>query len=135
MNEPILAGKDMWANTEEYILPNSLNFRGTASTLFRVNRRSFVKTATVSALGAGLPSLWLKPAVAAPADIYEKLDRRRFQALADLAMSAAKKAGTSYADIRICRYQQEDVNTREERVESITDSKDFGFGVRVLLNG
>ena len=56
-------------------------------------------------------------------------------ALADAALATAKKLGASYADIRINRYRVEAVNTRERQVLNVSSGQNFGFGVRVLING
>ncbi len=100
-----------------------------------MNRRKFVKVLAGSTVAVSLPSIWCKPVLASSEDAYHRLDKSRFQKLADVALSTAKKLGAGYADIRICRSHHENFDTREERVENISDSRDFGFGVRVLLNG
>ena len=55
--------------------------------------------------------------------------------LADVALQAARDAGASYADVRIADYRRQRISTREQRVTSISDSEDRGFGVRVITNG
>ena len=55
--------------------------------------------------------------------------------LADVALNLARERGASYADIRISRTRNQFVNTREKRVEGVTDTETFGFGVRVLVDG
>src|SRR5919197_6661861 len=55
--------------------------------------------------------------------------------LADVALNIARARGASYADIRISRTLNQFVNTREKRVEGVTNTESFGFGVRVLLDG
>ena len=51
------------------------------------------------------------------------------------ALSAAKKAGATYADVRIVRRRSEDVTAREDRVRGVTASESYGLGVRVLAKG
>jgi TldD protein len=58
-----------------------------------------------------------------------------FQKLADEALNAAKMSGASYADIRINRYRNQSISTREQRVMNVSNNEDFGFGVRVLVDG
>ena len=78
----------------------------------------------------------MKKGSAASREIYpDQLDSVSFRNLAELAMRTAKKLGAAYADIRICRYQNEHLSAREDRVESIHHSKSYGMGIRVLLNG
>jgi TldD protein len=55
--------------------------------------------------------------------------------LADVALNLAKQRGASYADIRIVRTLNNFVTTREKRVENVTNTESYGFGVRVLVNG
>src|SRR4051794_16970576 len=76
-----------------------------------MNRRMFVKAGAISSAFAAAPELWLRSAQAASEQAYERLDKARFQKLADLAMSTAKRLGASYADLRVCREESEDLNT------------------------
>ncbi len=55
--------------------------------------------------------------------------------LADAALASAKKAGASYADIRINRYRVQFIFTRDRRVQNIVNTEDYGFGVRVIVDG
>lgn len=66
---------------------------------------------------------------------FDALSPEHVRNLADAALQTAKKLGASYADIRVCRCQHEHLATREARVESIHNSRDAGFGVRVLWKG
>ncbi len=64
--------------------------------------------------------------------------------LGAFALERAKKAGASYADVRINRYRSQVVSLRSQpdlstgtlnHVPSVSDSGSFGFGVRVLASG
>ena len=55
--------------------------------------------------------------------------------LADAALNAAKSAGATYADVRIGRYLNQFVTTRENRVQNIANTESFGVGIRVIANG
>jgi TldD protein len=57
------------------------------------------------------------------------------KSLADVAMNAATKAGASYCDVRIGRYVNQFITTRDVRVENIVNSESMGVGVRVIANG
>src|SRR4051794_5108262 len=68
----------------------------------------------------------------------------RLKELAAFALERARKAGASYADIRLNRYRSQTVSMRSQpdfssgklnHVPSVSDSESFGFGVRVLANG
>src|SRR5256885_15511380 len=101
-------------------------------------RRDFLKSGAVAAAAtiAGPRLLSASEAlaertayVAAPgADSYA-LD------LAAEALSAARDAGASYADVRVGRYRRQSVNTREARLTGVADSESYGIGVRSLVNG
>ena len=52
-----------------------------------------------------------------------------------LALDAARSAGAQYADVRISRNRVQSINTRERRVQGLSDNETFGFGVRTLVNG
>ncbi|MGH9580433.1 MAG: PmbA/TldA family metallopeptidase, partial [Terriglobales bacterium] len=65
-------------------------------------------------------------------------------ALAEVALEAAKKAGATYADIRINRYRDQVVGLRTSpdaatgqlnHVPRVNENETFGFGVRVIANG
>jgi TldD protein len=51
------------------------------------------------------------------------------------ALDAAKSAGADYADVRISRVRNQNIFTREQRVQALVDTDTFGFGVRVLVGG
>ena len=95
-----------------------------------MKRRHFLET---TGLGAGaliLPSgtrFWNGSLTPIPS-----ADKK---ALADAGLEAARKAGASYADLRIGRYLNQSVSTRERRVQGIGNSESFGVGVRVIVDG
>ena len=55
--------------------------------------------------------------------------------LADIALNAARSKGATYADVRIGRYLNQFLTTRETRVESISNTESYGMGIRVIANG
>ena len=102
-----------------------------------MNRRDFVG---LSGLGAGALLLTSLPGFSAqrvdPARLLEPGDdvivKKR---LADAALNAAKSAGASYADVRIGRYLNQYVFTREKQVQNIVSTESYGVGIRVLVAG
>src|SRR6266542_3129196 len=92
------------------------------------SRRDFFRTTGVICAAATSPS-WVFDAATAEAIA---LDRNE---LAALAIARAKKLGVTYADIRINRYRNESIFTREERVQNVSRTQSSGFGVRVLAKG
>lgn len=63
------------------------------------------------------------------------LDTVQKKLLADVALNTAKSGGASYADIRIGRYLNQYIFTREDKVQDIVNTESFGVGIRVLANG
>jgi TldD protein len=57
------------------------------------------------------------------------------KSLADAAMNAATKAGATYCDVRIGRYLNQFITTRDLNVENIVNTESSGVGVRVIANG
>ncbi len=51
------------------------------------------------------------------------------------ALESARSAGATYADIRINRYKNEYISTREDKLLSISKWESYGFGVRVISGG
>jgi TldD protein len=94
----------------------------------KFSRRDFLRTTGVVCGAAALPS-WVLEAEAAENAAVNK------PKLAEVALTRARKLGAAYADIRINRYRNEFIFTREERVQNVSRTQSFGFGVRVLVNG
>ncbi|MEO6315451.1 MAG: TldD/PmbA family protein [Chitinophagaceae bacterium] len=67
--------------------------------------------------------------------LHEAMDVAQKKQLADIALTAAKSKGASYADVRIGRYLNQFIVTREKRVQNIVNTESFGVGIRVLANG
>ena len=107
----------------------------------RISRRELSVGCGMGALAwaAGLrPGHALVTAPAAPASIDT------LKELAAFALERARKAGASYADVRINRYRSQTVTLRSQpdfstgalnHVPSVSDSESFGFGLRVLAQG
>lgn len=51
------------------------------------------------------------------------------------AIGAAKSAGASYSDVRIGRYRNSIVFTREQQIVQTADTDSVGAGVRALVDG
>ncbi|MCW3088288.1 MAG: TldD protein [Sediminibacterium sp.] len=55
--------------------------------------------------------------------------------MADVALNAAKSKGATYVDVRIGRYLNQFITTREKRVDNIANTESYGMGIRVIANG
>jgi TldD protein len=91
-------------------------------------RRDFLKATGLACGAAALPD-WVIQAEAAEAVAIDR------HALAEIALKTARKAGVTYADIRLNRYRYESLFAREQRLLHFSRSQNFGFGVRVLIEG
>lgn len=92
----------------------------------------------LSGLGAGalmLPNLSLFGNPIDPMEALNVVDTRIKKELADVALNAAKAKGASYADVRIGRYLNQFVATREKNVQGVSNTESYGVGVRVIANG
>ena len=97
-----------------------------------MERRTFLK------IGGGAAGAILVPvfgnAVAAeslanPAGVAGK------KALADTALEAATRAGATYCDVRIGRYLNQFITTRDLNVENVVNTESSGIGIRVIAGG
>jgi TldD protein len=86
------------------------------------SRRDFLRTAGVAAGALSISTLpdWLSEVVAAEEAAANSVDKN---ALADVALSTARKLGVTYADIRINRYRTESIGTREQQVQNVAQSE------------
>jgi TldD protein len=76
--------------------------------------------------------IWGPPIAAFSNPVLDVNDKKR---LADIALNAATSGGASYCDVRIGRYLNQNIYTREDRVQGIVNSESFGVGVRVIVEG
>src|SRR4051794_23580032 len=63
------------------------------------------------------------------------VDTARKKQLADVALNAAKSKGATYTDVRIGRYLNQYLTTRENKVENVVNTESYGIGIRVIANG
>jgi TldD protein len=89
-----------------------------------MNRRSFLAGSSLAALAT--PRLIRARGLL----IEPKLDD-----VVKATLAAATKAGASYADVRIVRRRDESVAAREDRIERVSSSEEYGLGVRVIAKG
>jgi TldD protein len=101
-----------------------------------LKRRDFVH---LSGLGLGAMMLPNFPVsgrpVSAEALLESGVDVAVKKRLADAALNAAKAKGATYTDVRIGRYLNQFVVTREDKVQNIVNTESYGVGVRVIANG
>ena len=91
-----------------------------------IDRRRFVQSMVALGAAAGLRPVTL---------LFGAAPTHELKDLADAALATARQAGATYADIRINRYRNQFLFTRDRRVQNIVNTEDYGFGVRVLVDG
>ncbi len=67
--------------------------------------------------------------------LNDGMDANAKKQLADVGLNAAKSKGATYADVRIGRYFNQFVTTREKRVQNVANTESFGVGIRVIADG
>jgi TldD protein len=63
------------------------------------------------------------------------LDAASKKKLSEIALNAARDKGATYTDVRIGRYLQQYLFTREKQVQNIINAESYGIGIRVIANG
>lgn len=67
--------------------------------------------------------------------LNDGIDVKVKKELSDIALNAAKSKGATYTDVRIGRYLNQFVITRDKRVQNVANTESFGVGIRVIANG
>ncbi len=100
-----------------------------------MKRRDFIY---LSGLGVGASLLPHIPIVGRPITVEEALapvDVALQKKMADVVLNTAKTKGATYADVRLGRYLNQFIITREDKVQNIVNTESYGMGIRVIANG
>jgi TldD protein len=100
-----------------------------------MKRRNFIQTAGLGAAAAMMLPMPGFSAVDQARLLEPIIDVAQKKALADIALNTAKQFGATYTDVRIGRYLNQVVTTREKKVQNVVNTESFGVGVRVIANG
>jgi TldD protein len=101
------------------------------------SRRDFLRTSGTALGAAGALALTpglLRAAPPAPGRAAAYTDPATRDLLLE-ALDAARRAGASWADVRISRNRNNSVQTRERQITDVVDTDTMGCGVRVLVDG
>jgi TldD protein len=101
-----------------------------------MKRRHFMQ---MSGFGLGAMMLSEIPVIGNPVPeeqlLNPWLDSATKKQLAETALNAARDKGATYTDVRIGRYLQQYLFTREKQVQNIVNGESYGIGIRVIANG
>ena len=101
-----------------------------------MKRRDFLLRGTLLTAGAGAGlSIDFAELLGKPTRRSRPLTDAFSKELALRALDAARRAGASYADVRINRNRNQGVATRERQIAGLSDNETEGFGVRVIAGG
>ncbi|GIL22149.1 MAG: TldD protein [Bacteroidota bacterium] len=100
-----------------------------------MKRRDFIYLTGMGAAASMIPSIPVIGNPIDPAKALEPVDTALKKRMADVALNAARGKGATYTDVRIGRYLNQFVVTREDKVQNIVNTESYGLGVRVIANG
>lgn len=100
-----------------------------------MKRRDFIYLTGMGTAATLLPGIPVFGNPIAPERALERIDPALKKQMADVALNAARSKGASYTDVRIGRYLNQFVVTREDKVENIVNTESYGMGIRVIANG
>jgi len=100
-----------------------------------VDRRSFLRDSALAVAGGTLALGGAADLLARGAVSLEPLSADVSRGLCALAVATLRKAGASYGDVRLIRYRDQSMGTRDERVTYAHDSESYGIGIRALAGG
>lgn len=100
-----------------------------------MKRRDFVQLTGLGLTGSLLSMPSVGNAVSLQHLLEPFLPAAAKKQLADVALNTAKSLGATYTDVRIGRYLNQFITTRENKVQNIVNTESFGAGIRVIVNG
>lgn len=100
-----------------------------------MKRRDFIYLTGMGAAASMLPGIPVMGRPIAPEQALEGVDPALKKQMADVALNAARSKGATFTDVRIGRYLNQFVITREDKVQNIVNTESYGMGVRVIANG
>ena len=100
-----------------------------------MNRRDFIQLAGMGAGAMMMPISSFANTVDPARFLDPLMDASQKKQLADIALNTTKSLGATYTDVRIGRYLNQFVTTREKKVQNVANTESFGVGIRVIANG
>ncbi|MBT1699381.1 TldD/PmbA family protein [Fulvivirgaceae bacterium PWU4] len=100
-----------------------------------MKRRDFIYLTGMGAAATMLPGIPVTGRPITPEEALMPVDPALKKQMADVALNAARSKGATYTDVRIGRYLNQFVITREDKVQNIVNTESYGMGIRVISNG
>jgi TldD protein len=100
-----------------------------------MKRRDFIYLAGMGTTATMLPTIPIIGRSIPLEQSLETVDVALKKKMADVALNAARSKGATYTDVRIGRYLNQFLVTREDKVENIVNTESYGMGIRVVANG
>ncbi len=100
-----------------------------------MKRRDFLQKAGLGAGAMMLPFSGFGREIDLAELLTPMMDASQKKQLADVALNTTKSLGATYTDVRIGRYLNQFITTREKRVQGVSNTESFGIGIRVIANG
>jgi TldD protein len=97
-----------------------------------LKRREFIQLSGLGIGGMLIPVMG--NSIPIPLSLETRLDITQKRKLADVALNTARSMGATYTDVRIGRYLNQFLTTRENKVQNIVNTESFGVGIRVIVN-
>jgi TldD protein len=99
-----------------------------------MERRDFLRLAGLGVGAALLPMPALSRSLS-ESELLSTFAASDKKKLADIALNAAKSQGATYTDVRIGRYLNQAIFSRENKIQGIQNNESYGVGIRVIANG
>jgi TldD protein len=100
-----------------------------------LKRKDFLYLSGLGVGGALLSRIPVLGSPVPPGKPLETVDTSLKKKMADIALNAAKSKGATYSDVRIGRYRNQFIITREDKVLNTVDTESYGIGIRVIADG
>lgn len=100
-----------------------------------MKRRDFIYLTGLGTAATLLPGIPVFGNPISQEKALERIDPALKKQMADVALNAARSKGATYTDVRIGRYLNQFVVTREDKVQNIVNTESYGMGIRVVANG
>lgn len=100
-----------------------------------MKRRDFIYLTGLGTAATLLPGIPVFGNPISPERALERIDPALKKQMADVALNSARSKGATYTDVRIGRYLNQFVVTREDKVQNIVNTESYGMGIRVVANG